>query len=250
MNWRKLRYLYYSVRFNFHYLPIKQALKLPILFYNKGEFSSMKGTVKIKGTVKHGMIVIGIPNNPIYPKNSKFIWHNLGGECIFSSGIGFQQGSAIRIGRSGRLEFGNDIAIGPNCKIICFNNIKFGNHFRMGWDILIMDTDFHYTYNLEKCRTSTLTKPILLDDNCWIGVRSIIYKGTILPKYTIVGANTVLNKNYDCEPFSLLVGSPARVKKMGVCRLLDDNISQSEIMEVENKYKRFLENREKTKEII
>lgn len=42
-----LRYIFPTVYFNFHYLPFKQAIKLPIVFY-KPHFGMLKGKVLIK----------------------------------------------------------------------------------------------------------------------------------------------------------------------------------------------------------
>src|SRR5690606_13870355 len=110
--------------------------------------------------------------------------HNEGGECVFSNKVGFQQGSTIRIGRQGNLSFYDNISIGPNCRFICFDELTVFENVRFGWEILVMDTDFHHTYNFIKNEVSQITKPIIIHRNCWIGVRTIIYKGTILPKYT------------------------------------------------------------------
>lgn len=45
---RDLRSLPYSIYFNFHYLPFRQAVKLPILLY-KPKLLKLKGIVKIGG---------------------------------------------------------------------------------------------------------------------------------------------------------------------------------------------------------
>ena len=42
-----LRYILHSVFFNFHYLPFREAVKLPILLY-KPKLLKLKGTIKIK----------------------------------------------------------------------------------------------------------------------------------------------------------------------------------------------------------
>lgn len=46
-----LRYLIPNIYFNFHYLPFKQAFKLPIVFY-KPHFGMLKGKVSINGGVQ------------------------------------------------------------------------------------------------------------------------------------------------------------------------------------------------------
>ena len=58
---RLLRSLPASVYFNFHYLPLRQAVKLPIMLY-KPRFLELKGTVRIEGdNIRTGMIQLGFP---------------------------------------------------------------------------------------------------------------------------------------------------------------------------------------------
>ena len=67
-NRRVLRSILYSIYFNFHYLPFKQAIRLPILFY-KPKFKDLKGSVKIVGELKFGMIRLGFPIVSLYPNS-------------------------------------------------------------------------------------------------------------------------------------------------------------------------------------
>lgn len=43
-----LRFLPWTLKFNFHYLPFKQAIKLPILLY-KPKLLTLKGIIRISG---------------------------------------------------------------------------------------------------------------------------------------------------------------------------------------------------------
>ena len=61
-----LRSMPYTLYFNFHYLPFKQAIKLPILLY-KPKLLKCKGRIRIEGEVKIGMIQLGKYNVYLYP---------------------------------------------------------------------------------------------------------------------------------------------------------------------------------------
>lgn len=52
-------------------------------------------------------------------------------------------------------------------------------------------------------------KDVYIDEDCWVGVRVTILAGTHLRRGSIVGANSLLNRDY--PPYAVLVGSPARV---------------------------------------
>ena len=53
----------------------------------------------------------------------------------------------------------------------------------------------------------------LIEDDCLIGMGSIIMNGCQIGKGSIIGAGSVLLEGQVIPPFSLVVGSPAKVKK-------------------------------------
>lgn len=95
---------------------------------------------------------------------------------------------------------GTSITIGDN--IILSNNVE------------IHTTDYH---RITDDNGNVLNKPkdIVIGNRCWIGLRCIILKGTILPDDTIVGACSVTNKVY-CESGTIIAGIPAKAVRTGV----------------------------------
>ena len=53
----------------------------------------------------------------------------------------------------------------------------------------------------------------IIDDDCLIGMGSIIMNGCHIGRGTIIGAGSVLLEGQKIPPFSLVVGSPGKVKK-------------------------------------
>jgi len=51
--------------------------------------------------------------------------------------------------------------------------------------------------------------PVVIEDNCWLGVNAVILKGVRVGHHAVVGANAVVTK--DVEPHSIVAGAPARV---------------------------------------
>ncbi len=51
-------------------------------------------------------------------------------------------------------------------------------------------------------------KPIIIEDDVWIGAGVVIMPGITLRKGTVVGANSVVTK--DTEEYSIVVGAPAK----------------------------------------
>lgn len=55
------------------------------------------------------------------------------------------------------------------------------------------------------------SKKIMIDDDVWIGINSVIMRGVKIGKGSVIGSNSVVTK--DVEPYSIMVGSPARLIK-------------------------------------
>ena len=92
-----LRSLPQTIYFNFHYLPFKQAIYLPILLY-KPHFLKLKGKVQIESDkIKFGMIRMGFRTCGIYP-NTGISWENHGGSILFKG--------SFKIGNDSYLVFG------------------------------------------------------------------------------------------------------------------------------------------------
>lgn len=219
-----LRSLLYSIFFNFYYLPIKQAVYLPILLY-KPKLKSLKGSVKIDcASICFGMIQLGRPTVPIYP-NDGIMWENKGGEVILKGKIVIGNHSCISIGEKGKLEIDTGFIASSSLKLVCFFSICIKENVRFGWDILMMDTDFHRVKDMEGKFMGAAVKPILLNDNIWVGAKSVILKGCVIPPYCIVGACSLVNKVYDTPSHSLLSGIPAVLKRTGIWRDINDELT-------------------------
>lgn len=84
-------------------------------------------------------------------------------------------------------------------------------------------------------------KPPIINDNVWIGAKSIILRGVVIGEGAIIAANSVVTK--DVEPYTVVGGSPARIIKnrkleynlddISISKLTTDEIIQ--LMEIENK---------------
>ena len=71
-------------------------------------------------------------------------------------------------------------------------------------------TATHPTDPIQRRKTE-YGKPIRIGKDCWIGGNAIILPGVTIGDGVTVGAGSVVTK--DIEPFSVVVGNPARVIK-------------------------------------
>ncbi len=214
-----------TIYINFKMLPLKQAIYLPIFIYTKTEFRSLKGEIEIKGRVYPNMIHIGDNTRYVATSRPLSIW-TINGKLIFNGHIKFFHGTYITVAKNAVLTFGTDFTmVGGGTKIICFESITIGNHVGITWDCQIYDTSFHYVQNLENENSlpEKLTKPIVINDNVWIGNRSTIAKGSVIPSYSIIASGSMTNKDYtDNGENCMYCGVPAKCKKKSIRRIYDN----------------------------
>lgn len=59
-------------------------------------------------------------------------------------------------------------------------------------------------------------KPVVIEDDVWIGARAILLPGVTIGEGTIVGAGSVVTKSV--LPYSIVAGNPARIVRSRVGR--------------------------------
>ncbi|MEM9927101.1 MAG: DapH/DapD/GlmU-related protein [Cyanobacteria bacterium P01_D01_bin.50] len=96
-----------------------------------------------------------------------------------------------------------DIKIGKNCLIAPRCGIFANNH--------IFDDP---TLPIEQ--QGVTGKGIVIEDDCWLGHNVTVLDGVIIGKGSIIGAGSVVNKNI--PPFSIAVGTPAKIIKNRLSR--------------------------------
>ncbi|WP_289662501.1 acyltransferase [Flavobacterium panacagri] len=116
-----------------------------------------------------------------------------------SNPIGRFNKCSFMVGEKGELIIGNNVGMSSSA-IVCHDSIRIGNNVNLGGNVVIYDTDFH-SLNSEKRRNrytdvkGTKTKPVIINNNVFIGAHSTILKGVTIGENSIVGACSVVTKN-------------------------------------------------------
>lgn len=103
-----------------------------------------------------------------------------------------------------------DIAIGKNVLLAPNVYMSSGNHFFNTYPALpirFQDEMVAKDESMQYLRS----KKVVVEDDCWIGTNVVIMQGVTIGKGCIIGANAVVTK--DIPPYSIAVGSPAKVVK-------------------------------------
>ena len=200
-----------TLYFNFKYLPLKDALKLPFFISKKVYLLETNGIIKIDAPIKTGMIRIGYGDIGIFDfKRSRSIWQ-ISGKIIFKGNANIGHGTKISVNKNAILRIGDNFEITAETEIVAQKDIQFGNNVLVSWDCLIMDTDFHKIYN-QRGELLNYPKPIIIGNKVWIGCRNVILKGSVISDGSIIGANSVLNKDISNQS-GIFAGNPIKFTK-------------------------------------
>lgn len=111
------------------------------------------------------------------------------------------------------IHLGSNVEINVNCVFLDCNSITIGDNCGIAPGVHIY-TVFHPVNPMERLSESgaywnSLTAPVVLGDNVWIGGGSIILPGVTIGSNTTIGAGSVVTK--DVPDNCLAVGNPCRV---------------------------------------
>ena len=183
-NWMK------TLRINFHYFPLKKAVRLPILVSNRVVLQRLGGGVEIEGQLTTGMLLLGYHNLGGHDKKGdRTVWQVDGIIKIRGKRIDIGRGSKLSI--HGILSLGDHFTITGDSSIICRKYVGFGDDVLISWEVLVMDTDFHTIVDNNE-RVLNYDKPIEVANHVWIGCRSTILKGVRIPSDVVIAAGSII----------------------------------------------------------
>jgi len=106
--------------------------------------------------------------------------------------------------RQSNLLIGQHTAITKNHHLDCTNSIKIGDFVTIaGYSSQFLTHSINIELNIQD------SKPILIGDYCFIGTAVTLLGGATLPSYSVLGANSLLNKSHT-KTYRLYGGNPAR----------------------------------------
>lgn len=110
------------------------------------------------------------------------------------------------------LEIGENTTIGMFTMINGFaSKLTIGRNCSIAQNVLIM-TDSGPNASPELQRIYPIIKaPVIIENDVWIGAGVVILPGVHIGKYSVLAANSVINKNVDS--YSVVGGSPAKLIK-------------------------------------
>ena len=117
--------------------------------------------------------------------------------CVINNGVG-----AISIGESSRVGI-SSVIIGP---------VQIGTQVILAQNVVMSGLNHSYEDVTMPIRQQAVTtRPIVIEDECWIGANAVITAGVRVGQHSVVAGGSVVTKNV--PPYSVVAGNPARVIK-------------------------------------
>jgi len=135
----------------------------------------------------------------------------------------FVLGQLLVFKHGGHISIGQHCYIGENARIWSAGHIIIGNRVLISHGVNIHDNDAHsmsaknrHNQIVELFSTGhpdvledVPARPIVIEDDVWIGFNATILKGVNIGKGAVIGAGSVVTKNV--LPYNVVVGNPAIV---------------------------------------
>jgi len=127
--------------------------------------------------------------------------------------LGVRCATLLRVlGPSGHISIGADTGV-SGATICSAAGVTIGERCLIGADVKIFDTDFH-NHEPEGRRYANpdwaaISRPVVIEDDVFIGTNSIISKGAHIGRGSIIAAGSIVTGAI--PPMSIAAGSPAKV---------------------------------------
>lgn len=157
----------------------------------------------------------------LYVCKSKLSTITVGRKCRFMSkwwgnNIGLNHPCMLSAEKGAILEIGDKCSF-SGTSIWCFYKITIGNNVRVGANCLILDGDAH-----QDDPRAGKNKPIVIEDNVWLGGNVVVKKGVTIGRNSVIGMNSVVTKNIPAN--CVAIGNPCTIVKQ---------FDESKIIEIE-----------------
>lgn len=221
-----------TIYLNFKALPFPIARKLPIIVGRKVTLMGIeKGCIQLSGDIQNirfGIIRLGMPAEyPIFSNKREYsLLRNKEGACI-EFAVNKNELTNIRNGFSivneGYIKFETNCLLNQHCSILCYRRIHFGKNFRSGWNCQFLDSDIHFSYDIEQNIIPNPYGEIEIGNHVWIANACSITKNAKIPDYSIVASSSLVNKDFSTlsSKGNLFAGTPAKLKRTGIVRPVD-----------------------------
>lgn len=131
-------------------------------------------------------------------------------------------GVHFAVGEKARVSIG-DYCYFTNALLLCELEVRIGSYVVIGWNATVADTDFHPIAPAERIadamacsplgkgrpRPEIVRKPVVIEDDVWIGPNATILKGVRIGSGAFIEAGALVTR--DVPSRARVIGNPAQV---------------------------------------
>ena len=169
-----------------------------------------------------------VPVGRIAAERLRAILHRLSGadigpKCLFGPRVRFDHPRQVHIGRraqleadvwlklvspSARVSVGDYAFLGRGVEVDAAERVTLGAHVLVAPGVFITDHDHNIGPQGRIDEQGCTSRPVVIGDDVWLGVRAIILPGVTIGSGAVVGAGAVVRE--DVPPRTIVAGVPAR----------------------------------------
>lgn len=118
-------------------------------------------------------------------------------------------GRAVFLGGGSAIVIGDDSGVGARSEL--HGPVRIGRHVMVSPEVMIHTRNHRFDDPDRPIGAQGYTeiRPVVIQDDVWIGARAIILPGVTVGRGAVVGAGSVVSK--DVPDWAIVVGNPARV---------------------------------------
>ena len=134
------------------------------------------------------------------------------GERVKLDGVTFwieDDNNTINLGKKTTFESGTQLAACEGTNIIIGEDCMFSNN------ISIRTTDSHSILDKNNIRIN-MANNIYIGNHVWVGLQTLILKGSFISDNSIVGARSIITKSSPCEPNCIIAGHPVKIVRKNI----------------------------------
>ena len=105
---------------------------------------------------------------------------------------------------------GDHVFLNVLCTIVDCNEVRIGQHVMIGPNVQIY-TAAHHLQAKTRIQGWEVAKPIMIEDNVWLGGGAILLSGVTIGRNAVVGAGAVVSRSVPAN--TVVAGNPARVTR-------------------------------------
>jgi len=161
-----------------------------------------------RSLMSRGRLMLG--SRAVIKKGARIVYRR--GKINIGRSVTVQRG-AILDAQRGHINIGHDVSVNHYTIVLGTGGVDIGNYVRIAAQVMIVSFDHNFSRrDIPITKQSITKKPIVIEDDVWIGAGAKILGGSHVSKGCVVGANAVVKGK--TVPYGVYVGNPARLVKI------------------------------------